>query len=74
MCGGIKTLKHNIWTTLRLVYHGCKNHTYTNKTRQLKRTQMVAAGRFMIRALLLFQTAKNQTQVTTRRSRENMCD
>ena len=27
MCGGIKTLKHNVWTTLRLAYHGCKNLT-----------------------------------------------
>jgi len=28
MCGGIKTLKHNVWTTLRFAYHGCKiSHT-----------------------------------------------
>ena len=33
MCGGIKMLKHNVWTTLRLAYHGCKNFTHTNKTR-----------------------------------------
>jgi len=23
MCGGIKTLKHNVKTTLQLAYHGC---------------------------------------------------
>jgi len=24
MCGGIMTLEHNVWTMLRLAYHGCK--------------------------------------------------
>ena len=44
MCGGIKTLKHNVMTTfgtLKLAYHGCKNITHTSKTRQVKRTQIV---------------------------------
>jgi len=28
MCGGLNMLKYNVWTTLRLGYHGCKNlHT-----------------------------------------------
>ena len=27
MSGGIKTLKHNVRTTLQLAYHGCKNLT-----------------------------------------------
>ena len=48
MCGGIKTLMHNVWTTLRLAYHGCKNLTHASKTRQVQRTQMVAAARFTI--------------------------
>jgi len=49
MCGGIKTLKHNVKTTLQLAYHGCKNFTRTSKARQVKRTQMVATVRFTIR-------------------------
>ena len=44
MCGGIKSLKHNMMTTLRLAYHGCKNLTHTSKTRQVKRTQMVTTA------------------------------
>ena len=32
MSGGIKTLKHNVRTTLQLAYHGCKNLTHTSKT------------------------------------------
>jgi len=35
-CGGIKTLKHNVRTTLQLAYHGCKNLTHTRKTRHVK--------------------------------------
>jgi len=54
MCGGIKTLKHNVWTTLRLAYHGCKYLTHTSKTRQVKRTHMAATGRFTIRAFVTF--------------------
>jgi len=33
ICGGIKTLKHNVRTTLQLAYYGCKNLTHTSKTR-----------------------------------------
>ena len=54
MCGGIKTLKHNVWTTLWLAYYGCKNLSHTSKTGQVKRTQMVAAGRFTIRVFIAF--------------------
>ena len=55
MCGGIKTLKHNMRTTLQLAYHsGCKNLTHTSKTRQVKRTQMVVTVRFTIRVFLTF--------------------
>jgi len=68
MYGGIKTLKHNVGTTLRLAYHGCKNLTHTSKTRQLKRTQLVGS-RFT--CLLLFQTAKNRTQ---RNRRAKWCE
>jgi len=50
MCGGIKTLKHSVRTTLQLAYHGCKNLTHTSKIglRHLKRTQMVVTVRFTI--------------------------
>ena len=61
MCGSIKMLKRNVWTTLPLAYHGCKNLTHTSKTRQVKRTQM--AGRFTVRTFFLSQTAKNRTLV-----------
>jgi len=54
MCNGIKTFKHNVRTTLRLAYQGCKNLTHTRKTRQVKRTEMVAAGRFTIRVFVTF--------------------
>jgi len=55
VCSSIKTLKHNVWTTLRLAYHGCKNLTHTSKTCQVKRTQMVANGsRFTIRVFVTF--------------------
>jgi len=32
MRGCIKTLKHNVRTTLQLAYHGCKYLTHTSKT------------------------------------------
>jgi len=32
MCGGIKTLKPNVRTTLKLAYHGCNNHTHEQNT------------------------------------------
>jgi len=54
MCGGIKTLKHNVRTTLQLAYHGCKNLTHTSKTRHVKRIQMVVTVRFTIRVFLAF--------------------
>jgi len=41
MCGGIKTLKHNVRTTLQLAYHSRKNLAHTSKTRHVKRNQMV---------------------------------
>jgi len=49
MCDGIKTLKHNVKTTLQLAYHGCRNLTRASKTRHVKRTQMVVTARFTIR-------------------------
>jgi len=54
MCGGIKTLKHNVWTTLRLAYHGCKNLTRATKTHQVKRTMMVATARHTVRDFVTF--------------------
>ena len=53
MCGGIKTLKHNVRTTLQLAYYGSKNLTRTSKTRRVKRTQMVETVRFTIRVASL---------------------
>ena len=52
MCGGIKTLKHNVRTALQLAYHGCKNLTRASKTRHVKRTQMVVTA--TIRVFLTF--------------------
>jgi len=49
MRGSIKTLKHNVRTTLQLAYHGCKNLSHTSKTPHVKRTQMVVTVRFTIR-------------------------
>ena len=54
ICGGIKTLKHNVRTTLQLAYHGCKNLTHTSKTRHVKRTQIIVSVRFTIRVFLTF--------------------
>jgi len=54
MCGDIKTLMHNVSTTLQLAYHGCRNLTHTSKTRQVKGTQIVVTARFTIRVLLTF--------------------
>ena len=54
MCGGIKTLKHNVRTTLQVAFHGCKNLTHTSKTGQVKRTQLVATAKFTIRVFLTF--------------------
>ena len=71
MYGCIKTLKHNVETTLRLAYHDCKNLTRTNKTRHLKRTQLVELLGSRFACLLLFQTAKNRTQ---RNRRAKWCE
>jgi len=49
MSGGIKTLKHNVRTTLQLSYHRCKYLTHTSKTPHVKRTEMVVTNRFTIR-------------------------
>jgi len=48
MCSGIKTLEHNVRTTLQLAYHSCKSLTHTSKTPHVKRTQMVVTVRFTI--------------------------
>jgi len=32
ICGGLKTLKHNVRATLQLTYHGCKNLTHEQST------------------------------------------
>ena len=58
MRGGIKTLKHNVRTTLQLSYHGCKHLTHTSKAPHVKRTQMVATVRFTIRVTFTPQVKK----------------
>ena len=60
MSGGIKTLKHNVRTTLQLAYHGCKNLTPTNKTAHVQRTQMVVTVRFTIRVTSLHRWIKQE--------------
>jgi len=70
MCGGIKTLKHNVRTTLQLAYHGCKNLTHTSKTRHVKRTQMVVTVRLTIRVFLTFSDWQESN--ATKLSREKM--
>jgi len=70
MCGGIKTLKHNVTTTLQLAYYGCKNLTHASKTRQAKRTQMVVTVRFTIRMFLKFSDWQESN--ATKLSREKM--
>ena len=47
--GRIKTLKHNVRTTLQLSYHCCKYLTHTSKTPHVQRTQIVVTVRFTIR-------------------------
>jgi len=54
ICGGIKTLKHKVRTTLQLAYYGCKNLTHTSKTRHVQCTQMVVTVRLTIRVFLTF--------------------
>jgi len=53
MCGGTKTLKHNVRTTLQFAYHGCKNLTHTSK-HVTQNAQMVVTVRFTIRMFLTF--------------------
>ena len=53
MCGGTKTLKHNVKTMLQLAYHGYKNLPCTSKTRHVKRNQMVVTVRFTMRVTSL---------------------
>jgi len=62
MCSGIKTLKHNVRTTLQVAYHGCKNLIHMSNTRLVKRTQMVITVRFTIRVYPTL-TGKNRTQL-----------
>ena len=54
MCSGIKTLKHNVRTSLQLAFHGCKNLTHTSKTRHVKRTPMVVTVTSTIRVFPTF--------------------
>jgi len=63
MCGGMKTLKHNVKTMLQLACHGCKNLTGTSKTRHVKRTQMVVTVRFTIRVTSLHRWNKQGTKI-----------
>ena len=62
MYGGIKTIKHNVGTTLRFAYHGCKNFTHTNKTRHVKRTQLVELLGSRFACFLLFQTPNQRNR------------
>ena len=61
MCDDIRTLKHNVRTTLRLTYHGCKNLTRAKhvKYNAPQWLQLPGSG---FPCLLLFQTAENRTQ------------
>jgi len=73
MCGSIKILKHNVWTTLRLAYHWCKNLTREKHVKQTAPKWLQLVGSQFGR-LLLFQTAKNRTQVATKQSFKSMWD
>ena len=63
MSGGIKTLKHNVRTTLQLAYHGCKNLTHASKTAHVQRTQMVVTVRYTIRVTSLHRWNKQEIQI-----------
>jgi len=63
MSGGIKTLRHNVRTTLQFAYHGCKNLTHTSKTPHVKRTQMVVTVRFTIRVTSLHRWNKQEIKI-----------
>jgi len=70
MCGGIKTLKHNVRTTLQLAYHGDKNLTHTSKARHVKRIQIVVTVMLTIRVFLTFSDWQESN--VTELSREKM--
>jgi len=55
-------VQHKVRTTLRRVYHGCKNLTHMSKTRQVKCTPLFQLLVSRFARLLLFHTAKNRTQ------------
>ena len=63
MRGGIKTLKHNVRTTLQLAYHGCKYLTHTSKAPHVKRTQMVVTFRFTNRVTSLPRWNKQMIKI-----------
>jgi len=63
MSGSIKTLKHNVKTTLQLAYHGCKNLTHTSKTAHVQRTQMVVTVRFTICVTSLHRWNKQEIKI-----------
>jgi len=63
MSGGIKTLKHNVRTTLQLAYHGCKNLTNTSKTAHVQRTQIIVTVRFTIRVTSLHRWNKQEIKI-----------
>jgi len=60
MCGGIKTLKHNLRTTFQLACHGRKNIAHTSKTRQVKWSKWLQLLGSRSACLLLFQTPENR--------------
>jgi len=70
MCGGIKTFKHNVRTTLQLAYRSYKNLTHTSKTRHVKRIQMVVTVMLTIRVFLTFSDWQESN--VTELSREKM--
>jgi len=62
ICGGIKTLKLNVRTTLRPAYYGCKNLSHTTSTiRLVKRTGMAANVGFTIRVGCLAPHVRNRS-------------
>jgi len=62
MRGGIKTLKHNVRTTLQLSYHGCKYLTHTSKTPHVKRTEMVVTVRLNT-GMREFETSQKEESI-----------
>jgi len=62
MCGGIKMLKHNVTTTLRLACHASKNHTHKQNTSKWNAPKWLQLLGSRFTCLLLFQTAENRTQ------------